>query len=95
MIYNVYCVKDFNADYFMRPIIFRNDGDAIRDFTTIVNTPGNLINSFPKDFALYKIGTFDDSVGALEHTEFKCIASGHGVVLEKPTAKSEVNSDVE
>lgn len=60
-----YSIHDSKSAIFSPPFFMRSRGEAIRAFSTTANNPDNNINKFPHDFALYFVGTFDDSEGKL------------------------------
>lgn len=66
MIKTIYAVKDDLNDFgslFTAP----SDGFAKRDFASAVNNPGPSAVSFsPRDFGLYKLGTFDSDTGLVK-----------------------------
>jgi hypothetical protein len=67
MIQLVVAVRDAAADAFGRPFFVPSKAAAIRSFSDEVNRvdDNNAFNKHPKDFALYEIGSYDDSIGAL------------------------------
>lgn len=62
----LYSVRDDLNDFgsvFVAP----SDGFAKRDFASAVNNPGPSAVAFsPKDFALYRLGTFDSETGLIQ-----------------------------
>lgn len=64
MLYNVYSIRDVKTG-FMTPTIEVNDDTAIRNFSHAVVNSDNILFSFAKDFALYRIGSFDSDSGVL------------------------------
>lgn len=65
MIFGVYAIKDAKSS-FMPCTADTNDATAIRNFENAVCQPGSLLASHPNDFALFKLGSYDDSVGSLD-----------------------------
>lgn len=65
MIFGIYAIKDAKSS-FMPCIVDTNDSTAIRNFENAVRQPGSLLASHPNDFALFKLGTYDDSDGSLD-----------------------------
>lgn len=61
-------VRDSKSDAFGRPFFVASAGVAIRSFDDEVNRkdPENMMFNHPGDFALYEIGSYDDSVGLIE-----------------------------
>ena len=66
MIKILYSVRDDLNDFgsvFTAP----SDGFAKRDFASAVNNPGpSAVAYSPKDFGLYKLGTFDSETGIVK-----------------------------
>lgn len=58
-------VKDLKAGFFNTPNFQRNLVDAMRQWSTICNEPGNTLSQFPHDFRLYCLGEFDIKTGRL------------------------------
>lgn len=60
-----------------QPIVcVRSEGEAIRNFQSAVNNPQHeQLNQHPEDFALDRIGTFEDSTGAITREQPKRLAT--------------------
>lgn len=65
MIFGIYAIKDAKS-CFMPCTVDTNDSTAIRNFENAVAQPGSLLASHPNDFALFKLGTYDDFGGSLK-----------------------------
>lgn len=82
MNYIMYSVKDELTNKFMNPMFVEEeehaDQIAIRQFKSNVNNI-KLWRDNPNDYSLYKVGTFDDEVGASASVIEKVI-SGRSVV---------------
>lgn len=67
MIIKVFSIRDTKSEAFQRPFFDVSTGSAIRAFTQLVNSGDTeqLVALCPEDFALFEIGEFDDSTGAL------------------------------
>jgi len=67
MNYSLFSIFDVKTQIFSQPFMQRTTSEAIRSFqgTCSDNNPNNLINSFPSDYSLYLIGSFDESTGSL------------------------------
>lgn len=77
MIFGVYSIRDVKSG-FMQPTVEMNDAIAHRNFSHAVQNVDSVLFSHFKDFALYKIGTFDSETGAvtaLPLVELVCEAS--------------------
>lgn len=64
----IIAVRDSKADAFGRPFFVASTGIAIRSFDDEVNRKDNENQMFnhPSDFALYELGTYDDSTAMIE-----------------------------
>ena len=54
---------------FGKPILDISDQTAIRGFSMQVNNPNGMENFSPKDYELYRIGTFDADTGIVTPEE--------------------------
>lgn len=61
----VYSIRDVHTG-FMSPTVDQNDASAMRNFRHAVMQSASLMNSHPKDYSLYRIGTFETDSGAFE-----------------------------
>lgn len=79
----VYAIRDSLTGY-MQPTFEVNDAVAMRNFrSAILNVrSGNLLNSDPQDFNLFKIGSFDSDSAQLVPCDPVPILSGTSVMLE-------------
>ena len=64
MIFGIYAIKDAKSS-FMPCTVDTNDATAIRNFEHAVRQPDSLLASHPNDFALYKVGAFDNTTGVV------------------------------
>lgn len=64
MIFGIYAIKDAKSS-FMPCTVDTNNATAIRNFENAVCQPGSLLASHPNDFALFKLGSYDDVCGSL------------------------------
>lgn len=62
-IHKVVAVQDAKAGIFLKPSFGLHLGAILRDWETVVNDPSSIMNSFPEDFALYEIASYDDITG--------------------------------
>lgn len=83
MTFYVYAMRDALTGY-MQPTFEVNDAVAMRNFrSSVLNSrSGNLLNSDPQDFSLYKIGEFDSESAQLHAMEPMPILTGTSVMLE-------------
>lgn len=64
MKFPVYSIRDVHTG-FMSPTIDQNDAAATRNFGHAVMQSASLMNSHPKDYALYHIGEFNSDNGEI------------------------------
>lgn len=64
MIYPIYVIRDVHTG-FMTPMVDQNDASALRNFEHAVMNTESLYHSHPKDYSLYKIGTYDTETAAI------------------------------
>lgn len=65
MKYGVYCMRDEVAQTFGTPVIDVNDDAARRNFRFGIENSKDIRSFAPEDFALYKIGEYDDVEGVI------------------------------
>lgn len=61
----LYSVYDKKAMFFDSPFCVENDVQAARSFDQAVNDPRSTLCKYPADFALYYLGEYDSSSGAV------------------------------
>lgn len=65
MIVQIYSVYDKKAAAYLQPFFIQNEGMAIRAVTEVVQEEGHAFNKHAQDYALYQLGTYDDSTGKI------------------------------
>ena len=78
---NIYVVRDAQLG-FMSMFTATNDAVAIRNFASGVNSPGTVIHDSPEDFALCRLGSFDDEKGVIS-SELPTVVASAVSVLRK------------
>jgi hypothetical protein len=58
-------VKDTKIDAYLKPFYVHSEEHALRDMTTIANTPEHPIGKNVEDYSLYLIGTYEDTTGKI------------------------------
>jgi hypothetical protein len=92
----IYAVYDKKAMSFDSIISLENDVQASRSFDQAVNDPSTTLFKYPSDFALYYLGEYDSSSGAiissdipvLKHEAMEFVrksAVGEGHEVSEPT----------
>lgn len=61
----VVALYDLKAEFYGNPAIFRSDADAARSLFDVFANKDTLPGQHPEDFALFRIGTFDNQTGAI------------------------------
>lgn len=65
MITHAFAIQDIKIGVFHAPFFFMHEALALRAFGDMAKDANTSIGRHPADFVLYRIGTFDDQVGAL------------------------------
>jgi len=58
---NIYSIFDSAAGAYTRPFFLQSDAQAIRTFTDIASDADHEIGKHPEDYALCRIGIFNDA----------------------------------
>lgn len=69
----IFTVYDEKACVFGQPQFMLTDGIALRMFGDLIQDPSTVIAKHPEDFALYEIGSYDETTGIItpkEHPAF-------------------------
>lgn len=64
MVLNAYTIYDEKALQYHSPWFAATDGSATRMLADLVNDLGTAIGRHPRDYALYRCGTWDDNKGS-------------------------------
>jgi len=62
----VYAIFDEKAGTFGPPMLFTRDEEATRSFDSIVKSENSMLNKYPSDYKMYKLGSMDDCSGMIE-----------------------------
>lgn len=78
MAIGVYSILDKSAGLYGRPYFSPGDQAAVRAFRVEVDrvADGNMMNMYPQDFDLYRIGAFDEHTGELICEPPRVLAAG-------------------
>ena len=76
MMINFYSVLDKTAEQYGQPLMFNNDGVAIRAFHMECTNEKSPIYAFPEDYCLCKCGSFNSDTGEVTPLEPKVICRG-------------------
>lgn len=69
MIYSLYAVKDKKAEFYADLFQLPNNAIAIRKFSEACADEKSDLHKYPKDFALYLIGKYDNVKGTISGPE--------------------------
>ena len=76
---SVYVVKDLKS-HCMHPTFDSNDMTAKRNFAFAVNNAESIMNFAPADFALYRVGVYDNERGEITGYDPVLICRGEDVL---------------
>lgn len=79
---NIYSIYDKAVQAYMRPFFLQADSAAKRAFGDLVVDADHEISKHPEDYALFRIGEFDDGTGELDQCEPLCLARAHEIAAE-------------
>lgn len=65
----VLAVYDEKAEAFAMPFFQQSDVLAVRAFMAAARDPESLLAKFPRDYALYKLGEYDDNLGRFDNLD--------------------------
>ena len=76
----IYTILDTVSEEHSTPFYSKNDDTAKRDFYNVIDNPETLYGATPKDFKLYRLGSWNNETGfirALKLPEFIAEAITH------------------
>lgn len=81
----LFAIFDKKAMTYGNPFPAPTEIHAMRDFSMAVNRKqdGNMYNYAPEDFALYAIGTYNDSTGHIESNTPALIAEASALIKKE------------
>lgn len=71
----IYVIRDDKTGY-LSPTVDASDAAAVRNFQNAVTKTEGIINAFPQDFSLYRVGYYDSETGLIEAHEREHLADG-------------------
>ena len=85
MLNNMYTVYDSKAEIYTNPFHFRNDQEAIRQFTTEAQNPESKLNKHAEDYTLFLLGEYDQDTAEFSIRETpKAILRFHELMPKTP-----------
>lgn len=88
---NIYAAFDCKAECYGTPFFMANDPLAVRAFTNASLNEETTLSMNPEDFRLMRLGSFDDSSGALTSHDnpvfvcsaLECVTAAHAASNKK------------
>lgn len=74
MLMNMYSIRDIKAGVFSQPFFAAHDVVAIRMFQGALRSKDTLLSEYPEDYALYRIGVFNERNGKVTQDEGEHVA---------------------
>jgi len=62
-----FAIKDKKTGFFLRPAFAQGVVAVTREITLMVRKPDSSVAQFPGDFAIYRVGKFDEVEGVFVH----------------------------
>lgn len=78
---NCYTTLDYKSEVYARPFFEETDASAKRAFSIAVSDKSTLVGQAPEDFAVFRIGTFNDVNGILVSCEPVLVCRGNDLVV--------------
>lgn len=85
----LYSIYDTASGTHQKPIFARADGEITREFKSLCTNAEHPVGQHPEDYALIRLGSFDDLTGKLINEENETLATG----LEMVALSRNVNRD--
>ena len=88
MINDHFTIKDHKTGAYLQPFYSTNQSTAIRSILDLVADPQHNFAKHPSDYALYRLGTFDDSTARYDlHDSPLCIGNLDELYKPSPLLK--------
>ena len=94
MILFAYSIYDTASGAYMRPFMMQSDGQAIRSFTDIAMDAEHEIGKHPEDYALFRIGQFNDNKGELVGEDRECLITALEAVAKTRRVDADQQADL-
>lgn len=82
----IFSIYDKKGQCYLSPIVLSHKGQALRELENLVVRSQNLISQYPDDFAMYKLGDFDDISGKIVPTTVPIFIEEAGVFAKTSPA---------
>jgi len=83
MLMQIYSVFDVASGAYMRPFFCQQDGEATRMFSDLCTDAEHPMGKHPKDYSLFRLGSFNDQSALIEGTSPECLCQGLEMVALK------------
>lgn len=83
---NLYAVIDTASGIYDGPMPLQSDAVAIRGFSDMALNADSAIGKHPKDFALIKVGIWNDGTGEVEDLQNLTLKTGLEAIAESQSA---------
>lgn len=85
MKFGIYSIRDSATDVYAPPFVSHNNNTAMRSFGDLANDPQSSIKKHPSDYALIRVGTWDDDEGRVTPEEHTTLAWAGDFINEPPS----------
>ena len=92
---NVYSIYDAAATVYSLPFFYDLDTQAMRAFEAASMAKDSHVSLFPQDFALYKLGEFNQDTGLLEPLQEPMRICGAVDILRDKQIPDDAQMDIE
>ncbi len=91
MLKYVYAIRDYKIGY-TNLVVEDNEDVAIRSLKQALRSPDTLFHNEPKDFALFRLGTYNTETGDIIPNEPILVAEVYNLISE---LRNEVSNEVQ
>lgn len=91
---NVYSIFDTASGLYSRPFFTSSDAEALRSFSDIATDAEHPIGKHPKDYTLFRIGTFDDNKGHIHNEDNESLATALELIAKTRTVNQTAQRDL-
>jgi hypothetical protein len=71
----IFAIYDKKAEAYLKPFMLKTKGEALRSFMDAVNDEKTMFFKHADDYALYELGSYDDTTGTyLQETEDRMLS---------------------
>ena len=85
---NIYMIFDSAAQMYIGPLVYRADGEALRDFQQGSMNAETKFGQHPEHFSIYRVGSYDDHDAILIPENKVCLATAQELLAQSRQAES-------